>query len=321
MSNAAVRELVDLLRERGLVAADAAAPVADAVERPWFIALLQGGAGWLAGVFLLAFVGMVFEPNATAMILGIGFVLLAAAWAIYHLDREAVFLEQFALALSIAGQIAVAWAILEGNPSKLFAAVMLLLLQLVMWVVMPNTLARTLAAWFATIAWLYATRFLLDFAGEPSAWIALDWLLRWGPLLALAGWLIRRETNWMASDLRQYARPGLTGVLLGLAVGGFALDPFGWLVPRGETLGAALGWRALVPLLSIGLALCAAYGAFRVRSRGLLGLAVVAAIAHLARFYYLYGTTLLVKSLIMACVGAALLALGLWLRETRGAAP
>jgi uncharacterized membrane protein len=67
------------------------------------------------------------------------------------------------------------------------------------------------------------------------------------------------------------------------------------------------GW-ALLPLLSIALALFAAFNAFALRNQGLIGVAIVAALAHLARFYYLYGTTLTIKSAIM--LGAGLLLLG-----------
>ena len=122
--------------------------------------------------------------------------------------------------------------------------------------------------------------------------------------------LIHREAGWMASRLRDHARPALTGLLLGLSLGGIATEPFAFLVLGSETWGLSFSWWALFPLLSITLALFAVYGAFRIRSAGLLGFAILAALLHLSRFYYLYGTTLLWKSVIMLCVGAAMLAIG-----------
>jgi hypothetical protein len=332
VSTANLNALAEVLRERGVIAADAPPPRGESADRPWFIALLQGVAGWLAGVFLLVFVGLIFDPDDTASIFVIGFVLLAAAWGIYYADRDAVFLDQFALALSIAGQIAVAWGILKDNESGLTVAVTLLALQITILVVMPNRIARTLAALFATIAWVYTVRFLLrpgyegNFffgAGPPEyqpprlgAWtVPVEWLLKWVPLLALAIWLIRREAVWMASGLREFARPVLTGVLLGLSLGGIAAEPFGWFLFGMQGMGAPFNWYALFPLLSLGIVMCAAYGAFRLRSHGLLGFAILSALLHLARFYYLYGTTLLWKSLIMLCVGVLLLSLGLWLQR------
>jgi uncharacterized membrane protein len=82
-----------------------------------------------------------------------------------------------------------------------------------------------------------------------------------------------------------------------------------------ESWGRGIDWLAVFPLLSIGLALFSAYGAFRIRNSGLLGFAVFAALLHLARFYYLYGTTLMWKSVIMLAVGAALLLAGFALRN------
>lgn len=328
-----------VLRERGVI--DTAAPQpGESIDRPWFIALLQGMAGWLAGVFLLAFLGMILRPDSASTMFILGFLLLGAAWLIYHFDREGAFLDQFALALSIAGQIAVAWGILEHNRSGLALAVTLLALQITVLIIMPNRGARTLAAFFATIAWVFTVRFLLapsagygvafGFDGREQgapplgAWTEpAEWLLTWVPLLIIATWLIRRETAWMATGLRDHARPVLTGVLLGLALGGIAAAPFAWLAIGGVPgLGVEFSWRALFPLFSIGLAMFAAYGAFRLRSIGLLGFAILAALLHLARFYYLYGTTLLWKSLIMLVVGLVLLALGITLRrqQSRGVA-
>ena len=58
-----------------------------------------------------------------------------------------------------------------------------------------------------------------------------------------------------------------------------------------------------------------AYGAFRTRSLALLGFAVFAALLHVSRFYYLYGTTLMWKSVIMLVAGAGLLIAGAALRK------
>jgi hypothetical protein len=332
----AVGELDTLLRTQGVIPADAPAPPADSTDRPWFVALLQGVAGWLAGIFLLVFVGLVFKPESGSMIFGVGAVLLAAAWFLYHVDRHGAFLDQLALAISIAGQIAVAGSVLKDHYSGLSLSVTALLVQVFVLLVMPNRIARTLATLFATIAWVYTVRFLVrpgnadriffdeGHGGDPAllgGWaLPLAWLLTWLPLLALTGWLIRREPQWMASRLRQLARPLLTGLLLGLSIGAIAAEPFTLVIWGAENWSRSIDWLALFPLLSIGLSLFAAYGAFRVRSNGLLGFAVFAALLHLSRFYYLYGTSLLWKSVIMLAVGAALLLAGFALRRHKSEA-
>jgi hypothetical protein len=325
----ASQALVAQLHSRGLIPEKS--PPVHAQDRPWFVALLQGVAGWLAGIFLLAFVALMFKPDSSGAIFAVGAFLLAGAWALYYADRDAVFLDQLALAISIAGQFAVAWAIVKEDTSGLSLAATMLVLQIFVLLIMPNKVARTLAALFATIAWVFTVRFLLrpgqgeqiffDGGHEPyspslGAWtLPLAWTLTWVPLLALAGWLIHNEVRWMSSGLRRHARPLLTGTLLGLSLGGIAAEPFTIFALGIESMGMRFSWWALFPLLSVALAMFSAWGAFRVRSHALLGFAVAAALLHLSRFYYLYGTTLMWKSVIMLAAGALLLLAGIALRK------
>lgn len=335
--NPPVTALLDALRARGVIAADAPALAGEAQDRPWFIALLQGVAGWLGGIFLLVFLGTLLRPESTVAISACGIVLLLGAWALYFADRNAVFLEQFALAMSIAGQFALAWAIVKDSDSGVFVAATMFVLQCAVFAVMPNKFARLLAAFFACAAWVYTIRFLLrPGAGDGLTvddeliWgsslargyvVPLGWLLTWVPMIALAAWLVERESRWMAARGRAFARPALSGLLLGLAAAGIVTEPLGIFLLGEEQLGLRLGWWSLFPLLSIALAVFAMVCAYRVRSAGIAGVAILAALVHLSRFYYLYGTTLLWKSLIMVAVGAALLGAGLVLaKRARGTA-
>ena len=329
--NEAASELTALMRAQGVIPAIGPSPAEDSSDRPWFVSLLQGVAGWLAGIFLLCFLGLVFRPESGPVLFGLGAFLLVAAWFMYHADRHGAFLDQLALAISIAGQIAVAGSVLKDHFSGLGISVTALVVQLLVLLIMPNKIARTLAALFAVIAWIYTVRFLMRpgdaerfFFDERrpaddlfmGAWaLPLGWLLTWLPLLALTAWLILREPQWMASSLRRLARPMLTGLLLGLSIGGIAAEPVTLFIWGTEIWGVGLDWLAIFPLLAICLALLSGYGAFRVRSRGLLGFAVFAAVLHLARFYYIYGTTLMWKSVIMLTIGAALLIGGVALRN------
>ena len=328
-----LESLDDMLRARGIIAADAPPFAIESVHRPWFVALMLGIAGWVAGILLLGFIGVALDTDSRVTIFVVGLILLVSAWALYYADRNAVFLDQLALALSIAGQCAVAVATLEDVRSNFTIAAALLALQLAVLTLMPNRTARTLAALFATMAWVYTVRFAMfsghgddfifdsgkDLARFGSGSVAIAWLVTWVPLLLLTGWLIRHEADWMASRLRVFARPILTGTLLGLAVGGVITEPFAMLALGIQGLGFGYSWQAIFPLLSIALAMYAAWCAFRLRSAGLSGFAMFAALVHLGRFYYLYGTSLLWKSVIMLCLGAVLLAAGELLRRRQSA--
>jgi len=307
------------------------APPERTVDRPWFIALMQGAAGWLAGIFLLAFVGLVFKPESSGAIFGVGALLLGAAWAMYRADRDAVFLDQLALAISIAGQFAVAWGVVKEDLSGLSVASTLLVLQIFVLLIMPNKTARTLAALFATVAWIYTARFLfrpgqgeqIFFDGDRGAYvpmfgewtIPIVWVITWAPLIALASWLLFVESRWMASGLRAIARPAVMGILLGTSLGGIVTEPFTVFILGDESMGMRFSWSVLFPLLSMELAMFSAWGALVVQSRGLMGFAVVAALLHLSRLYYLYGTTLMWKSVIMLAFGAGFLLLAFAIRR------
>ena len=119
----------------------------------------------------------------------------------------------------------------------------------------------------------------------------------------------------MSGALRRHARPLLIGTLLGLSVGGVAAEPFTVFALGIESMGMRVSWWALFPLLSMALAMFSAWGAFRIRSHSLLGIAAFAALLHLSRFYYLYGTSLLWKAVIMLALGAALLLAGIALQK------
>jgi len=333
MSTAA---LVAALRERGLIGADAP-PAPDAADRPWFVSLLMGIAGWVAGLFVLVFLGIMLDLNGSTSMLAIGVALLGVAWVLYLVGRGAVFVDQLALALSIAGQLAITAFLFKELDAALPVTVAILGMQLLLFVVMPDRTARTLAAFFANIAWVIVVRlWLRPNEGDGAffspngvvqmplfgAWTPLiEWLVTWIPPIAAIAWLRSTETTWMARRTAEFARPALTGLLLGLALGGMAAEPLSMLVFGTNELGLSFNAWALFPLLSIALAMLAAVNAFALRSAGLLGFAIVAALVHLARFYYLYGTSLTAKALIMLGAGAVLLGAGRLLARRTVASP
>ena len=324
--------LITALRDRGLIPAGApAAP--DEPDRPWFVSLLMGMAGWMAGLFVLVFLALVLDLDERLEIAGTGVVLLAVAWGLYAIGRGRVFVDQLALALSIAGQLAVAVYFLEKLGHALPVTGAILGMQLLLFLVMPDRVAKTIATFFASIAWVFVVRFYLrphegdgffDPVGNPippiaGVWIVpFEWLMTWLPPIVGILWLRLTETRWMARSAASYARPAITGLLLGVALGGMAAEPLSLLALGADEMGRAFDWWSLFPVLSIGLALFAAFNAYALRSAALLGVAIVAALAHLARFYYLFGTTLTVKAAIMLGVGLVLLGAGrLLARGTR----
>lgn len=304
------------------------APRSTNPARPWYISALLGISGWVAGLFLLVFVALLLRPSSTPAALGTGAVLVCAAWALYKLDREGAsaahaFVAQLALAFSIAGQCFLLYALGDLGSSASSGSLAGLarnafVLQLVLALVMPNALHRSLSTLFASIAWALAWHFGL--AGEPAFWHGTQasrdalslpstlaaWGLAWLPV-ALGLWvLIRREAEWMARGWQPVLRPMATGLILGLGFATLASHPFESFIWFGGNA-SSLGWLALWPLLSAIGALGAMAAAFALRSRALMAACVVAVLGHVAQFYYTLGTSLLFKSVLMLALGAALL--------------
>jgi hypothetical protein len=315
--------LTAALVERKLIRPNAS-PAEPADDRPWYISVVLGAAGWLAGLFALLFVGLLFEPETAAGFSIAGIVMLAAAFGLYAAGRSAFF-DQLALALSIAGQLALTWAAALATESAAGTAALVTLLQLALLIAVPNRMAKVLAAFFACMAWALAVRFALwgettlsDARREVPLGLALgSWLVIWAPLIAATQALIVHEPRWMAGRGSVLARSGLTGLLMALALATWASEPLGSLVfwsPAGETYA---NWLVLWPLLGTVTALFAAICAYRLQNRPLVGLAIAGALLHVMQFYYLLGATLIIKSMIMLAVGVALLFAAWGLRRSQ----
>jgi|GEM_PF-672824 len=287
------------------------------ITRPWYINLLMGVSGWFGGLFLLFFVGLLLKPESGAAASTVGLILIASAWLLLKFDRAGNFFGQLGLALSLAGQCLLIYAFHELWRWDTELVAFTVVLQLVLAIIMPNYLHRMLSSLFACASWAIWLR--LDASGNFFAAMPLNlpnaiviWLTAWLPVLALTLILIRTEARWVQAKLSAVVRPILSGLIIGL---GFAtlishpIDSFGGF---GVT---KANFIALWPLLSALAALAALATAFYLRSKALMGACIVGALLHLSHFYYMLGTSLLVKSMILWVMGGALLAISAALKS------
>jgi Domain of unknown function (DUF4401) len=312
------QELLSALQTRGLVSADASLHSAAAsltTPRPWYISLLLGVSGWFAGGFMLGFVALLFRPDSAGAAAFSALVLLAAAWGLFKTDREGAFTSQLALALSIAGQCLMLYALNHDSHSIAAIAGSAVVLQTAMVLLMPNPLHRTLSTLFAMMAWAVMLRFGLFGApgwnssriGAPFLGPTLHgWAMTWGPMLAVLWWLVRTEAQWVARGWAPVVRPVLVGLIVGLTFATLASQPFEEFRWWGADE-ALSDWLGIWPLLSAGAALGAVAAAFALRSRALMGFCIPAVLLHISHFYYALGTSLLLKSMLMLAMGVALL--------------
>jgi Domain of unknown function (DUF4401) len=290
------------------------------IERPWYISFLLGASGWLAGIFLLIFVGILFYKDHTPSVMLFAFVVLtASAWGLYKLDRDGAFVSQLALALSVAGQVLLIIGVAQLHSGYAWPAFSAFFVEVLFVFIMPNALHRMLSALFACAALAAGVHYGLFTSLDPYSY-GVDvraapqslsyslaaWAISWLPVAVLVYWLIRYEARWMARGWQAIVRPALAGLIVGLSFATLISHPFesfNWQM-RNMT---DSGWLALWPLLSVLAAVGGIAAGFALKSKMLMGVGIIGALLHLSHFYYALGTSLLIKSLIMLAMGAVML--------------
>lgn len=343
MNDANAEALWARLRQAGL--AEGEAPPGTTSVTPWYIRTMLGIAGWIGALFLLGFVGgafsLVFRSAVAALALGA--LTCAAAAFMFRTRPNGDFITQFALAVSIAGQVLVGFGLVQLFPAQT-ALVMLIFaaLQAALFLLVPNFLHRVLSAtlgagaftnalatWgfypyteallFAALAWAWLNEFRLP--GRTGPMRALGYGLT---LLVLFGlgtrstiglerslWMGHGEMHLIGGEYGFWIGNALVGALTLWVVSRLLLRQ-GIALTAGPAL-AALGGAALVALLSLkapglGVTVTILLLGYANGNRVLAGLGIAALIAYWSYYYYSLELTLLQKSALLVCGGIALLA-------------
>jgi hypothetical protein len=329
------------LREAALVRGEL--PPRDEAASPWYVRVMLGIAGWIGAFFLLSFVGvgLAFVARNAGAQIGIGVLACAAATLMFRAAKND-FLTQFALALSLSGQVLMAMGLGEllhpWERSWQPVAALIAIQQAALFVLVPNTIHRVWTSWSASYAALIALgEGFVHFAPAlaAAAFIAI-WLREFQHPRKAS--LVRAAGYGLAITTLQCAV--LSGSLAQALIWGAGFDASGvrqpWWWVNGAMAGAVLVLGVLALLRREGLplasgpaksALAAALvlaaagikapglapaGAILVvgyanGNRVLAGLGIVALLAYLSHYYYALQATLLEKSALLAAAGAAVL--------------
>lgn len=313
-------------------------------DTPWYLAALIGVSAWIAalfffGFFLALFDGLYREP---ALAFPMGAACCAVAWLLLRVARGRDFIEQFAIATSLVGQLLIGMAFFEwgehaGGDDRwrlawlgvgsvaaiLYAigrlpmhrflcgaivAVALLALCLVDDEATKH-FAIPLLAWAMFAAWWRsAGHGRLAIALPPLAWAL-------GLVLLFAVWFVAREAaifRGATGEVRDTMRIGemmivplLPACAYWLASRQSALDARSRLFVLAFAAGfALLLWRA--PGVSIGVTIVLI--GFALYRPALLAVGLLGTAAYLFDYYYHLQLTLLEKSGWLAAAGVAVLA-------------
>jgi hypothetical protein len=326
-----LEELAGVLASRGLITEPSLAidPPPPGGGSPWYVSVMMGCCAWFAGLFLFAFLliplgDFIFHSGRERWdaLLILGVICCVAATLMYAAAKEtSSFLNQFALAVSYAGQIGMALG-LGGLGSERVAIWGMVVVEAVLTFVVRNRLHRFLTSLGTVIAWAVATHELIfrelpgselftSKAGpsEMSVVSIVVWIVIWAPVAYGAWWLVRNEGRWMAAGEDALVRPATNGLIAALSIAPLATHPVAFWMALGFHHGPDVpqGSTALWPLLAILLAMLSMALGFALRNRALIGLAILFGLLELSAFYYVLGTTLLLKSVIMILLGAILI--------------
>lgn len=334
--------LQDRLTQAGVEVSDSGRPTTSQV--PWFVRALQAFSGWLAALFLLGFIGLAAIPllESTPASLSLGCVMLGAAWAILRVAHSDV-TEHLALAISLTGQLLVAWAFANVWGETVYLWWALLGLQCGLSLVMPSQSHRGLSAFAASVAlYMALSASALETIANGLVLLSLTalWIneFRWpgriqhvhawaGGLLvgllvlqglAHAGPSLMWVENGPGRALAGLA-PWLNAALVALALGLLLRT----LVQTPRTLRARLaayvGAAALVIVSffapSVGQGVVVMLLGVATGHRLLVGVGVFALLLGIGSYYYVLSTTLLTKSLTLLVIGGLLLLLRWGLRR------
>lgn len=154
-----------LLQQQGFIDAqnvnDKLLNNAAAAPSPWFISLLFGFSGVFASLFFIGFLTLILDNtgllDSTLALFIIGAILsINGGFLFYNVRlRHSAFWNSLAFAVTLAGQGYIAYALLASEITEPLNIMLLLLVQLLMTVAIPNFIYRLLSATLALSCLFY----------------------------------------------------------------------------------------------------------------------------------------------------------------------
>ena len=306
--------------------------------QPWYVRAMVAFGAWLASFLLIGFVaGFSIAVGGFAIV---GLVLIAGA-TVLRRQADNDFVIQGSLATSLAGQVLLAWGIVElGEGGRLETLCgVIIAANAVLFFVFPDRVHRVLSVLFAagaltTLLYVRELNALVPLlAPALAATLVLVGRKRYALTAAGHGELVRPLENGLmlaafgsvllstvyllpaAGQFEFYPRPWISTVLLGalfLFVGASALRPVVEAAGRAGTFVAYAAMLALVgcawlaPGIPLALTVALLGAARGRRTHAAAGIAFLA--VFVAAYFYGMETTMLAKSVTLAATGAAVLA-------------
>lgn len=327
-----------ILVQAGLV--EGPVPESENIDSPWYVKVLLAFSGWLAALFLLGFIGVgvqfIIDNSVVSFIAGS--VMISGALAILKIPKNEFF-EHVGLAVSLAGQGLLVWAIVEvtnAHDETIWLSVAFL--QIILAALMPNFVHRVFSSFIAVLSFAMALTFMsVPYVFGSVVMFLASWLwlnefrypqqmrkmraIGYGLVLALT--VLKGTTHFGGLTLWRYAHnspEAWSQLWMGEVLAGAVMLYVVWqlLLRCGQATSGRLAITAMlgtlilcgasleIPGITAGIVIMLL--GFAGSNRVLLGLGVVSLLFYISSYYYLLDSTLLAKSQTLVVVGLVLLA-------------
>lgn len=342
------KQLLTLLVKEKLLKAEQHQPLE--VGSPWYVKVLLAFSGWLAASFFLGFWASLFSQlyRNTPALIGIGLILIFAAYFLLKLKKANEFLEHLALAISLAGQVLLVLAVMNEINFRATTVIFIVLgvMQLFLAIIMPNFVHRVFSSFFAVLSFAAAiyeaqnassglhiySAFILLIAVflwlnefKSPKWFEMIQANAYGLVLALIGikgttlfihtnvWhtSISQSSEWLKPWMGEVLLSAVTLYLVWKLLQRNKLEPLsmtGLLALFGTLFLTLLSLQAQGLILGVVIILLG----FSSSNRVLLGLGVISLLFFISSYYYWLDNSLLEKSLTLLLLGLVLI-FGYWL--------
>jgi uncharacterized membrane-anchored protein len=217
-------------------------PKIDHELTPWYIRFIQGFAGWLAAIFIMAFFGtffsFIFKQPSGGLVVALGLVCSVAGYVLIKLKSND-FIDQLGMAFSLSGQLLFAIGLFFFMEiSSTFGAFILGFYQLFLAWILPQYAHRLLSTAFGLFALLIGLN-LLGYFGIGTALVAVTFTFIW-----------LKENDW-GKNYMAWEAIGFGSILTVIFSSGFLItgkyllrDSFrintGWLYENAELISSLL---------------------------------------------------------------------------------
>ena len=312
------------LEEHGIVHASVPPEIPE--NPPWFTKVITVLGSWIAAICLSIFLGLIsalFQSAPISFVFGVS--ILFGCAKLFHRENKSEFVTHFILPLSLIGQAALGYSILDMIPDPMISTLICAGIQGALIIIMKNNIHRIWSTFMTCLFfWLFLKEIQATFLFSPILFLVMTYiwlnLFQWMhkyTIITSVGYGVSCSLLINNFYLREQGYGHIADISSGCM--GLLFIALTWILLRRYKKHLSLPRFITCLIVSVGIAVLSFYAigtataialvllGFQNRNRILLGTGTSAFLVFLSIYYYTLNITLLQKSMILASVSVLLL--------------